>query len=636
MASYTGTSAATRGSVYVAGTPVPSPSPTWLDEARDNLNLIAPSPVVNSDFNEAVEASWVTLVAPNPSPPPLGTPGSYQAVCSRYFAAFSTLGVPTYATSIQLYIHTITSADNDLRIVKAEAPSTTVDIDGGDYKAITGLTGGTGMGGLVTDYYTGEVTPSVGWNAIPLNANAINDFNSQPELRIAVVDSTYDYNYTEPTLPSIQRTGISSLAPFSPYLLVETGIGQWVLSINPSLAAKVNPVSQANIKLVNRVGQFDFGSASNGIVSVVQLQPDGKILLGGSFTIFNGSAANRIVRLNVDGSVDTTFVTGSGFNSFPNDIQVQSDGKILIVGSFTTYNGATVNNIVRLTSLGVLDTTFVTGTGFVGTGSYPTNIRILNTGSYLVTGGFLEYKGVSANRIACILPSGTIDSFVVTGAGFGGAPLDVKIQPADNKILIGGLLTSYKGVACGTLIRLLPDGTLDTSLVTGSGFNNSVRTIAVQSDGSILAHGLFSTYNSVACKTIAKLSNTGTLDTAYASGITRAFGLNGVYGPSGGSTPQVTNLHPLANGQVIATGWFNQWDGTVGSFPANIPISAIKLNANGTRDSSFTPEFGSLIRDSAMTPDENIIAGGDFSTWGATTVNYVVRINSNGIKNSLP
>jgi uncharacterized delta-60 repeat protein len=634
MATYNVTSATTRGSVYVNGTPVPSPSPTWLDEARDNLNSIGPSPVVNNDFDNAVEASWVTLVAPNPSPPP-GTPGSYQAVCSRYFAAFSTASVPSPALSIQLYVHFRTNAENELRIVKASAPSTTAGVTGGNYKAIPGLTNGTGMGGLVTDYTGPLPSPPLGWNAIQLNANAVNDFNSQPVLQLAIVDSAYDYGYVEVPPFTVQRTGISA-GTSGPYLLVETGLGQWVLSINPSLAAKVNPVSQANIKLVNRVAQLNFGTAASGLITVVQLQPDGKILVGGDFTTFNGGAANRIVRLNADGSVDTSFNPGgAGFNSFPNDIQVQSDGKILIVGSFSTYNGATVNGIVRLTSLGALDGTFASGTGFT-TGSYPTRLKILNTGSYLVIGGFTNYNGATANRIVCILPSGVVDSTVVTGAGIVGTPLTIEIQPADNRILIGGLMSSYNGSACGTMIRLLTNGTLDTSLVTGTGFNNSVRTIAVQSDGSILAHGLFSTYNGVACKTIAKLSNTGTLDTAYASAITRAFGLNGVYGPSGGSTPQVTNLHPLANGQVIATGWFNQWDGTLGSFPSNIPISAIKLNTNGTRDSSFTPEFGSLIRDSVMTPDENIIAGGDFSMWGATTVNYIVRINSNGIKNSLP
>jgi hypothetical protein len=244
MASYTATSATTRGSVTVTGTPVPSPSPSWLDEARDNVNLILPSPTVNTDFDGAVEASWI-----QPSPA-----ADYTAVCSRYFAAFPTTGVPTQATSIQLYVHTRTSADNDLRIVKASAPGTATNINAANYKAIPGILDGTGMAGLVTDYYNGVVTtPSIGWNAIPLNATAISDFNSQPELRIAIVDSTYDYNYTEPTAPSIQRTGISAGVTSGPYLLVDTGINQWVLSINPSVTSKVNPVPTANIKLVNRV-----------------------------------------------------------------------------------------------------------------------------------------------------------------------------------------------------------------------------------------------------------------------------------------------------------------------------------------------------------------------------------------------
>ena len=252
MASYNVTSATTRGSVYVAGTPVPSPSPTWLYEARDNLNLIAPSPVVNADFGEAVEASWVTLVAPNPSPPPFGTPGSYQAVCSRYFAAFSTVSVLTQAISIQLYVHII-NGGNELRIVKASAPSTAAGVTGGNYKAIPGLTNGTGMGGLVTDYAGPFPSPPVGWNAYQLNANAVNDFNSQPELRLAIVDSAYDYDYFEMPFGSVQSTGISA-GTSGPYLLVQTALEQWVLSINPTVTAKVNPVPEANIKLVNRVG----------------------------------------------------------------------------------------------------------------------------------------------------------------------------------------------------------------------------------------------------------------------------------------------------------------------------------------------------------------------------------------------
>jgi hypothetical protein len=44
------------------------------------------------------------------------------------------------------------------------------------------------------------------------------------------------------------------------------------------------------------------------------------------------------MRLNIDGTKDSTFNIGAGFNSVASDIVVQSDGKILVGGAFTTYN----------------------------------------------------------------------------------------------------------------------------------------------------------------------------------------------------------------------------------------------------------------------------------------------------------
>src|SRR5438445_7404149 len=109
-----------------------------------------------------------------------------------------------------------------------------------------------------------------------------------------------------------------------------------------------------------------FDPNANGTVRVVVVQPDGKILIGGDFTTLspNGGAAvtrNRIARLNPDGTLDTAFDPNA--NDIVSSIAVQTDGKILASGAFTTLSpngGAAVtrNRIARLNPDGTLDTAF--------------------------------------------------------------------------------------------------------------------------------------------------------------------------------------------------------------------------------------------------------------------------------------
>ncbi|SFA96784.1 protein of unknown function, partial [Flavobacterium swingsii] len=86
-----------------------------------------------------------------------------------------------------------------------------------------------------------------------------------------------------------------------------------------------------------------FGSLPgfNNSVNAIVVQLDGKILMGGIYTSYNQATENRIIRLNADGTKDTSFITGTGFNNSVNSIAVQPDGKIMVGGDFTTYNGGT-------------------------------------------------------------------------------------------------------------------------------------------------------------------------------------------------------------------------------------------------------------------------------------------------------
>ncbi|MBP6625114.1 MAG: delta-60 repeat domain-containing protein, partial [Chitinophagaceae bacterium] len=86
---------------------------------------------------------------------------------------------------------------------------------------------------------------------------------------------------------------------------------------------------------------FVTGTGANNIVYTSNLQTDGKVIIGGIFNNYNGTTGqNRIARLNTDGSLDATFTIGTGANQTIISSEIQpADGKILIGGNFTSYNG---------------------------------------------------------------------------------------------------------------------------------------------------------------------------------------------------------------------------------------------------------------------------------------------------------
>ena len=146
--------------------------------------------------------------------------------------------------------------------------------------------------------------------------------------------------------------------------------------------------------LLNR--GFDTGTGFNSGIESIAIQTDGKIVVGGDFITYNGTTQNRITRLNSDGTRDTGFNIGTGFDNFVSSIATQSDGKILVGGSFTTYSGSTQNYITRLNSDGTRDTGFTIGTGFTGD---VRSIAIQTDGKIVVGGFFTSYNGTTQNRI---------------------------------------------------------------------------------------------------------------------------------------------------------------------------------------------------------------------------------------------
>ncbi len=161
---------------------------------------------------------------------------------------------------------------------------------------------------------------------------------------------------------------------------------------------------------------FDMSVGFDSTVSFIAPVSTGEIYVGGAFLNALGVSANRIFKLNNNGTQDTSFVFGTGFSSTVDAIKIDpSTNKIYIGGNFTTYNGSTAGRIIRLNTNGTVDTAFSTSSGFNSSTIY--NIEIDSNGDLYVGGTFQSYKGVNNSRIIKILSSNAAkdSSFVNTG-----------------------------------------------------------------------------------------------------------------------------------------------------------------------------------------------------------------------------
>jgi uncharacterized delta-60 repeat protein len=306
--------------------------------------------------------------------------------------------------------------------------------------------------------------------------------------------------------------------------VLTTGVLQQVANRKPKQKALIGgnfTFTDPDLTFINRIlslsangsldTTFDIGTGFNSIVNALAIQSDGKVLVGGQFTTYQGTTRNRIARLNTDGSYDTTFNIGTGFNGIVIALAIQSDGKIVVGGGFTTYQGTTRNRIARLNTDGSYDTTFDIGTGFGGSVSA---LAIQSDGKIVVGGGFTTYQGTTRNRIARLNTDGSYDTTFDIGTGFNGSVFALAIQ-SDGKIVVGGGFTTYQGTTRNCIARLNTDGSYDTTFDIGTGFNGSVSALAIQSDGKIVVGGGFSTYQGTTRNFIARLNTDGSLDTSF-------------------------------------------------------------------------------------------------------------------------
>jgi uncharacterized delta-60 repeat protein len=356
---------------------------------------------------------------------------------------------------------------------------------------------------------------------------------------------------------------------------------------------------------------FLLESGMNNSVTTIALQADGKILVGGNFTTFNGASQNYLIRLNADGTKDNDFNIGTGANNNIRSIAIQSDGKILIGGDFTVFNGISKNRLVRLTTDGTVDNTFDVGSG---ANAYIATIVLQSDGKILIGGEFTSFNGVNQNSLIRLTADGAIDTTLNIGTGPGSSynVNTLSIQD-DNKILVGGFFSSFNGVARKCLVRLNTDGSVDNTFAIGTGANiGAVFSIAIQSNGNILVGGDFTAFNNFSSNRLVCLYTDGSINNAFDIGL--------------GANSRVSSISIQTDDKLIVGGSFS-------TFHESLSSSIVRLNTSGLVDATFNNQgqgANSATNHIALQADGKILVGGSFTTFNAVSKKYLVRLNKDG------
>ena len=361
---------------------------------------------------------------------------------------------------------------------------------------------------------------------------------------------------------------------------------------------------------------FQVDAEGRPLVSLVQ--PDGKVVIGGSFTTVGGLTRSYLARLNPDGSVDASYAPAAP-NGRVLSIARQADGKLIIAGTFTLIGTTARSYLARLNTDGSLDTTYNTNpNGQVGA------LVLQADGKVLIGGNFTSLNHI----VTTITPGAAVGTTTATTAD-GSATTTTTVSTS------GGVTTTDKSTNYfrGYLARLNTDGTVDAF---NPGASSTVSSIVLQSDGKILLAGAFTAFtpssgsSSTSQSFIARLKADGTLDNAFTPLV----------------NARATTLVLQSDGKIIVGGQFTLFQPpgdtstTVNGVVTSTAITRnrlIRLNADGTLDAAYAPNvIDGVVLALALQSDGRLVVGGSFkgiqsagdATW--TLRKYAARLGTDG------
>ncbi len=365
--------------------------------------------------------------------------------------------------------------------------------------------------------------------------------------------------------------------------------------ISPTDGAPLQEVININVRynrsltLANPSFDFDPAAGITGLpgIRAMGLQSDGKIVIGGYFSSYNNIQRAGIAQLNPDGTLDDTFDPGSGTDAGVNSLAIQSDEKILIGGQFAHVNAILTPGIARLNTDGTVDTDFHPGNGANNTIKA---IAVQSDGKILIGGYFQTYDGHPAMSVARLNSDGTWDdSFVFQAPSEFQMGVESMLVQGDGKILVAGTYEDEAGFQEGHVLRLNEDGSPDETFNIPSmwvPFNPaSIGPMSIQSDGKILVGGFFFGCNFIQCDNLVRLNADGSVDETFHGGV-----------------PQPLAFLMQGDGKILVAG--------NGGY-------LIRMNADGSGDETFAPDPGANgnIFSMASERDGDLLIAGDFDTF---------------------
>jgi uncharacterized delta-60 repeat protein len=418
----------------------------------------------------------------------------------------------------------------------------------------------------------------------------------------------------------------------------------------------LNRQPRDNIARLNPNGSLDesFTAGSNGDIHSIVVQPDDKIIVGGSFTTFGDDGdANNIFRLFADGTSDLWFNYVAHTNGPVHRIVLEGNGDILLGGAFTWYMSPH-NNIVRINSHGgpYDDGTFVTqANGEINT------IVVQPNGRILISGAFTEVNSTPRSRVAQLKVDGSLTRHRLLDHSFNAetnGTIQAMLPLPNGKILIGGDFTRVNGQArnyiallnadgsldpnfaftsdmgvrsmalqkdgkilvgraspnptpsSGYLIRLNADGSYDPTFF-GVQLDNLVRTILVQPDGKIVIGGAFRHVNAGWMRGLARLESNGTVDRLFNAGV---------------ESDSVSDSALQQDGKIVIAGslWI-QGQGYRG---------IARLHTNGSLDTTFDPQPDFSVNHIVVQRDNKLLLNGYFRKIFGQAADSIVRLNADG------
>jgi uncharacterized delta-60 repeat protein len=252
--------------------------------------------------------------------------------------------------------------------------------------------------------------------------------------------------------------------------------------------ASVAGLPRPGLARLNRDGTLDtaFGPsfAMEGRVRSVTVARNGGSVIGGLFDMVNGVLRKNVARLHPDGTVDPSFDPGLGPDRGVWAVDVQPGGEVIIAGNFTRVAGINRGGIARLLGNGSLDRTFNPGLGSAGLEGSVKAVMGQPDGRMVVSGSFTQFNGVCRTAVARLQGSGEIDpdyAPMIGLAGTLGVPL--LASTPELKILIAGSFTNVNGWSRPGVARLNLDGSLDESFAPPNDLWCVVSALALQIDG---------------------------------------------------------------------------------------------------------------------------------------------------------